>query len=97
MASQVVRVLLGKHKPTFTPYALCGDYVVIVNAKDIHFTGKKKSDKQYTWHTGYPGGIKQKTVEGTLQDKPEEVGGMLPALDRMIQTVNLLRVYTLLL
>jgi ribosomal protein L13 len=74
MSSQIVKVLLGKHKPTFNPSTACGDYVVIINAKDAYFTGRKKDDKLYTWHTGYPGGIKQKSVAKTLDDKPEEVG-----------------------
>jgi large subunit ribosomal protein L13 len=74
MASQIVSILRGKHKPTYTPHYDCGDYVVIINAKDINFTGKKKTDKLYTWHTGYPGGIKHKSVRDTLSDKPEEVG-----------------------
>jgi large subunit ribosomal protein L13 len=74
MSSQIVKVLLGKHKPTFNPSTACGDYVVIINAKEAYFTGRKKDDKLYTWHTGYPGGIKQKSVAKTLDDKPEEVG-----------------------
>ena len=56
LASQVTRILRGKHKPTFTPNYDCGDYVVIVNAKDVKFTGNKLHDKTYKWHTGYPGG-----------------------------------------
>lgn len=73
MASQITRVLRGKHKPTFSPNYDCGDYVVIINAAEINFTGKKKTDKLYTWHTGYPGGLKQKSVRDVLDDKPEEV------------------------
>lgn len=73
MASQITRVLRGKHKPTYSPNYDCGDYVVIINAAEINFTGKKKTDKLYTWHTGYPGGLKQKSVRDVLDDKPEEV------------------------
>ena len=73
MASQITRVLRGKHKPTFSPNYDCGDYVVIINAAEINFTGKKKTDKLYTWHTGFPGGLKQKSVRDVLDDKPEEV------------------------
>ena len=73
MASQIVRVLRGKHKPTFSPNYDCGDYVVIINAAEINFTGQKRTDKKYTWHTGFPGGLKQKTVKDVLDDKPEEV------------------------
>lgn len=51
----------------------CGDYVVIVNARDIKFTGKKFEDKKYYWHTGYPGGLKQRTVREQMDKQPEEV------------------------
>ena len=50
-----------------------GDYVVVINAKDVKFTGKKFEKKQYTWHTGYPGGLKQMTVKKLIERKPEEV------------------------
>ena len=73
MASQIVKVLRGKHKPTYSPNYDCGDYVVIINAAEINFTGNKKNDKLYTWHTGYPSGLKQKSVRDVLNDKPEEV------------------------
>lgn len=73
LATQIATILRGKHKPTFTPNYDCGDYVVVINAKDIKFTGQKVAQKQYSWHTGYPGGIKHKTVKDQLQDKPEEV------------------------
>jgi large subunit ribosomal protein L13 len=65
--------LRGKHKPTFTPNFDCGDYVVIINADKVKFTGRKVTDKKYTWHTGYPGGIKHMTVKEQLERKPEEV------------------------
>ena len=73
MASQIVGILRGKHKPNFSPNYDCGDYVVIINAAEVKFTGQKKTDKLYTWHTGYPGGLKQKSVRDVLQSKPEEV------------------------
>lgn len=73
LASQVVRILRGKHKPTYCPNYDCGDYVVIINAGDIKFTGDKTQQKHYKWHTGYPGGLKQKSVRDLLQSKPEEV------------------------
>lgn len=73
MSSQIVSILRGKHKPSYSPNYDCGDYVVVVNAAEINFTGQKKSDKLYTWHTGYPGGLKQKAVKDVLDDKPEEV------------------------
>ena len=73
LATQVVGILRGKHKPTFSPNMDCGDYVVIVNADKVKFTGQKFNDKQYIWHTGYPGGIKTLSVKEQMEKKPEEV------------------------
>ena len=73
LATQIVHILRGKHKPTFTPNYDCGDYVVVVNAKDVKLTGKKVQDKLYTWHTGFPVGLKQIPVKEQLDRKPEEV------------------------
>ena len=73
LATQIVQILRGKHKPTFTPNYDCGDYVVVINAKDVKLTGKKVQDKLYTWHTGFPGGLKQIPVKEQLDRKPEEV------------------------
>jgi len=73
LATQIVHILRGKHKPTFSPNYDCGDYVVVVNARHVKFTGRKVADKKYTWHTGFPGGIKQETVKSLLNRKPEEV------------------------
>ena len=73
LATQIVHILKGKHKPTFTPNYDCGDYVVVVNAKDIKLTGKKVENKLYSWHTGYPGGIKHINAKTQLEQKPEEV------------------------
>jgi large subunit ribosomal protein L13 len=73
LATQVVHILRGKHKPTYTPHYDCGDVVVIINAEKIHFTGNKVKDKKYQWHTGWVGGLKEITVENQLKKKPEEV------------------------
>lgn len=73
LATQVTHILKGKHKPTFSPNYDCGDYVVIINAKNVKFTGNKFKDKKYTWHTGYVGGLKQMTVKEQMEKKPEEV------------------------
>src|SRR3990167_7744828 len=59
LASQVAKILRGKNKPTFTPHADAGDYVIITNADQIKVTGKKRQDKIYYHHSGYPGGIKE--------------------------------------
>jgi large subunit ribosomal protein L13 len=73
LASQLVHILRGKHKPTFSPNYDCGDYIVVINASEVKFTGRRMEKKKYTWHTGYPGGLKQMTVKELLDRKPEEV------------------------
>jgi len=73
LATQITTILRGKHKPTFSPNYDCGDYVVVINAQDVKFTGNKTNDKKYTWHTGWVGGLKQTTVKEQLDKKPEEV------------------------
>jgi large subunit ribosomal protein L13 len=73
LATQIVHLLRGKHKPTFSPHYDCGDYIVVVNASEVKFSGKKVEKKKYTWHSGYPGGLKQMTVKKLLEHKPEEV------------------------
>lgn len=75
--------LRGKHKPTFTPHIDCGDHVVVVNAEKVALTGRKRADKVYHWHTGWPGGIKSRTAEQILDGKhPERV--VLKAIERML-------------
>jgi len=73
LATQIGHIIRGKHKPNYCPNYDCGDYVVVINAQDIKFTGKKVDQKLYTWHTGYPGGLKQIPVKTQLLRKPEEV------------------------
>lgn len=73
LATQITHILRGKHKPTFSPSDDCGDYVVVINAAKVKFTGQKKTDKLYRWHTGYVGGLKERTVKQQLEIKPEEV------------------------
>lgn len=77
LASEVAKLLRGKHKPTFTPHMDCGDYVIITNAAQIHLTGNKadtKDGKIYYRHTGFPGGIKETTAGKILVGKhPERV------------------------
>ena len=75
--------LRGKHKPTYTPHIDCGDHVVVVNAEKVALTGRKRADKVYHWHTGWPGGIKSRTAEQILDGKhPERV--VLKAIERML-------------
>ena len=83
LASKVSMILRGKHKPSFTPHADCGDHVVIINAEKVKFTGKKLDDKIYYWHTGHPGGIKSRTARQIIEGKfPDRVIRM--AVKRMI-------------
>jgi large subunit ribosomal protein L13 len=75
--------LRGKHKPGYTPHMDDGDNVIIVNAAKVRLTGFKRDDKVYYWHTGYPGGIKQRTAREILEgDHPERV--VAKAIERMI-------------
>ncbi len=83
LAVEIARRLRGKHKPTYTPHVDCGDNIVVVNAEKVHLTGKKRTDKVFYWHTGYPGGIKSRTMEERLEGAhPERV--ILKAVERMI-------------
>ena len=83
LASFVANRLRGKHKPTFTPHVDDGDNVIIINADKVAFTGNKFADKKYYWHTGYPGGIKERTAKALLEGRfPERV--MQKAVERMM-------------
>ncbi len=83
LASFVANRLRGKHKPTFTPHVDDGDNVIIVNADKVAFTGNKHEQKTYYWHTGYPGGIKERTARALLEGRfPERV--MQKAVERMM-------------
>lgn len=98
-ASQIARVLRGKHKAIYTPSVDAGDFVVVVNAEKIKLTGKKLSDKMYYRHTGYPGGIRSLNAEDLLEKKPEEmirkaVKGMLPKNKLGRQMLKKLKVYS---
>ncbi len=83
LASLVAYRLRGKHKPTFTPHVDDGDNVVIINAAKAVLTGKKFTDKKYYWHTGHPGGIKERTARQIFEGRfPERV--VEKAIERMI-------------
>lgn len=100
LASHLANILRGKHKPEFSPNLDCGDHVVIINAEKIKFTGNKLKDKIYYWHTGHPGGIKQRTMGQILEGKfPDRV--LRKAVQRMIpkgplgrQQLKHLHIYT---
>ncbi|MCP4164613.1 MAG: 50S ribosomal protein L13 [Chloroflexi bacterium] len=83
LATEVAKVLRGKHKPIFTPHVDCGDYVVIINAEKIHVTGKRLDQKIYYRHSGYIGGLTETSLRTMLERHPERVlelavKGMLP-------------------
>lgn len=83
LASLIAARLRGKHKPSFTPHVDCGDNVIVVNAEKLVFTGNKRQDKTYYWHTGYPGGIKSREAHQILDGKyPERV--LQKAVSRMM-------------
>jgi large subunit ribosomal protein L13 len=83
LATQIADTLRGKRKPQYTPHVDTGDFVVVVNAEKIHVTGKKLDEKMYYRHSGYPGGLRKRTLREELERRPTEVlrkavKGMLP-------------------
>ena len=83
LAAKVATILRGKHKPTYTPHIDCGDYVIVVNASKVNLTGNKLDKKIYYNHSGYPGGLRERTARTMIENYPEEmieraVKGMLP-------------------
>ncbi|CAN5548554.1 50S ribosomal protein L13 [soil metagenome] len=83
IATRIADVIRGKHKPDFTPHCDTGDFVVVINAEKVAVTGNKREAKIYYRHSGYPGGLKQRTLNEMLELQPEEVlrkavRGMLP-------------------
>lgn len=97
-ASEVARLLKGKHKAIYTPHVDTGDHVIVINAEKIKVTGNKLQDKVYTNYSGYPGGLRKRTLEKVLESRPEyalehAIKGMLPknALGR--QMMRKVRIY----
>jgi len=83
VAAKAAHILRGKHKPTFTPHIDCGDYVIIINAKEVNLTGNKLEQKMYYNHSMYPGGLRERTAKVMKEQYPIEmmeraVKGMLP-------------------
>ena len=83
LATQIADALRGKRKPQYTPHIDVGDFVVVVNAEKVSVTGKKREEKRYYRHSGYPGGLRSRTLDEMLERRPEEVlrlavKGMLP-------------------
>ena len=100
LSTRIASILRGKNKPTFTPHMDMGDNVIIINADKVQMTGNKRNDKVYYWHTGYPGGIKERTAAKILEGKhPERV--LHKAVERMLsrgplgrQQMKNLRIYS---
>ena len=97
-SAQIAKILTGKNKPEYTPNADLGDFVVVINAKEIHVTGQKKDQKRYYRHSGYPGGIKSKLLGEVLDNSASEViknavKGMLPKNKLGRKMISKLKVY----
>jgi large subunit ribosomal protein L13 len=83
LAAEIARRLRGKHLAIFTPHVDCGDNVVVINAEKVRVTGNKLKDHKFYWHTGYPGGIKERTLGQTLGGKHPE-RAIIKAVERMV-------------
>lgn len=73
LATALAKILMGKHKPCYTPHNDCGDFIVVINAEKVAVTGKKMGQKEYLRYTGYPGGLKKRTLKEMLERTPEKV------------------------
>ena len=98
LATQIADALRGKRKPEYTPHCDVGDFVIVINAEKISVTGKKLEDKLYHRHSGYPGGLRSRTLADMLERRPEEVirkavKGMLPRNRLARQQLRKLKVY----
>ena len=98
LATQLADALRGKRKPEYTPHIDTGDFVIVVNAEKISVTGNKRSEKLYHRHSGYPGGLKTRTLNDMLERRPEEVirhavKGMLPRNRLARRQITKLKVY----
>lgn len=98
LASEVAALLRGKHKPQYTPHVDTGDFVIVINAKDVQLTGKKLSKKIYYRHSGWPGGLKMTTAGDMRNTRPERmielaVKGMLPRTSLGRRQLRKLKVY----
>ncbi len=99
LAARVADMLMGKHKPAYTPFLDTGDYVIVVNAEKIRMTGQKLATKVYQYHTGYPGGLVERRASHVKATRPdrmvrEAIEGMLPKSKLGKAMVRKLHVYT---
>lgn len=98
LCTKIAVLLMGKQKVSYVPFLDCGDQVIVINAKDIQVAPEKHTSKKYQWHSGYPGGYKEKTLRDMLQTKPERVielavKRMLPQNRLGRQLIKKLKVY----
>lgn len=100
LASIIAMRLRGKHKAIFTPNVDCGDHIVVINAEKVVLTGKKYQDKKYYWHTGYPGGIKDRTARQIIEGEhptrvlEKAVERMMPGGSLSRRQMKSLKIYT---
>lgn len=99
LSTKIAQILRGKHKPSYTPHVDCGDYVIVINADKVRFTGSKWSQKEYITYSGYTGGQKRRTAQEMLDKKPiaiveNAVKGMLPKTKLGRAMIKKLFVYT---
>ncbi len=99
VATTIAALLRGKHKPTFSPHIDCGDFIIVINAKEIHLSGMKKEQKTYNYHTRYPNGLKTTTAGKLLNEKPEKVlwnavAGMIPHNKLKKDILQKLKIYS---
>jgi len=98
LASRIVSILRGKHKPIYTPWTDVGDFVIVVNAEKVAVTGNKLDEKKYYRYSGYPGGLREMTLREMLKRRPERVltkavWGMMPKNKLSRQQIKKLKVY----
>lgn len=98
LATKAAMILIGKHKPTYTPFLDAGDHVIVINAQSVKLTGSKETQKMYRHHTGYPGGLKEAQAKKVRADRPtkmveEAIRGMLPKSKLGKQMFRKLNVY----
>jgi large subunit ribosomal protein L13 len=98
LATEIANVLRGKRKPEYTPHCDVGDFVIVVNAEKVSVTGKKRQEKRYYRHSGFPGGLRSRTFEEMIERRPEEVlrlavKGMLPRNRLARQQLRKLKIY----
>jgi large subunit ribosomal protein L13 len=98
LATQIANLLHGKHKPMFTPNIDVGDYVIVINCDKVRVTGRKLDQERYYWHTGYPGGLRSRSLRDQMEKYPERVieaavRGMLPKNKLGRQMIKKMKVY----